>query len=108
MLGLIEFIARNLVDDPNSVGVYEIRNDRYATVVGLHVAGEDLGKVIGRQGRVAKSMRSLMRASGALRGKHHVGLEIEDQGQERPEQQSEQQSEQGPEAPEQLAEQGEP
>ena len=49
MLGLIEFIARNLVDDPNSVGVYEIRNDRYATV-GLHVAGEDPGKHIGRQG----------------------------------------------------------
>jgi uncharacterized protein len=99
MLGLIEFIARNLVDDPNSVGVYEIRNDRYATVVGLHVSGEDLGKVIGRQGRVAKSMRSLMRASGALQGKHHVGLEIEDQGQERPDSQD---------APEQLAEQGEP
>jgi predicted RNA-binding protein YlqC (UPF0109 family) len=83
MRGLIEFIARNLVDDPTAVGAYEIRNDRYATVIGLHVAADDLGKVIGRQGRVAKSMRSLMRASGALRGTHHIGLEIEDQGQER-------------------------
>lgn len=90
MLGLIEFIARNVVDDPTAVGVYEIRNDRYATVVGLHVGGEDLGKVIGRQGRVAKSMRSLMRASGALRGKRHVGLEIEDQGHEGQERQEQQ------------------
>ena len=64
MLGLIEFIARNLVDDPNSVGVYEIRNDRYATVVGLHVAGDDLGKVIGRQGRTAKAIRTLLGAAG--------------------------------------------
>jgi predicted RNA-binding protein YlqC (UPF0109 family) len=84
MRGLIEFIARNLVDDPEAVNVHEIRDDRYATVIGLHVGADDLGKVIGRQGRVAKSMRTLMRASGALRGKHHMGLEIEDQGQDAP------------------------
>ncbi|HEV2405676.1 MAG TPA: KH domain-containing protein [Ktedonobacterales bacterium] len=79
MHGLIEFIARNLVDDPDSVQVREIRNDRYATVVGLRVGENDLGKVIGRQGRVAKAMRTLMRASGTVQGKRHVGLEIDEQ-----------------------------
>jgi predicted RNA-binding protein YlqC (UPF0109 family) len=85
MVGLIEFIARNLVDDPEQVEVRQIRNDRYASVVGLAVAESDLGKVIGRQGRVARAMRTLMRASGALQGKRHVGLEIDDRA-ERPEQ----------------------
>ena len=60
MQGLIEFLARNLVDDPDAVQVRVIREDRYATVLGLRVSGEDLGKVIGRQGRVARAMRTLM------------------------------------------------
>lgn len=79
MQGLIEFIARNLVDDPEAVEVREIRSDRYATVIGLRVGENDLGKVIGRQGRVAKAMRTLMRASGSVQGKRHVGLEIDEQ-----------------------------
>jgi uncharacterized protein len=81
MHGLVEFIARNLVDDPQAVDVRVIRDDRYATVVGLHVAGDDLGKVIGRQGRVAKATRTLMRAAGAIQGKRHIGLEIDEQPQ---------------------------
>ncbi len=85
MQGLIEFIARNLVDDPDAVEVRDVRNDRYATVLGLKVSPGDLGKVIGRQGRVAKAMRTLMRATGSLQGKRHVGLEID----ERPVQASE-------------------
>lgn len=88
MRGLVEFIARNLVDDPDAVAVREIRNDRYAMVVGLRVSEDDLGKVIGRQGRVAKAIRSLMRASGNLAGRQHVGLEIDDRGP-RPEPQPE-------------------
>jgi len=80
MEGLVEFIARNLVDDPDAVEVHAIRNDRYATVIGLRVNPDDLGKVIGRQGRVAKAVRSLMRASAHAVGKQHVGLEIDDQG----------------------------
>jgi len=79
MHGLVEFIARNLVDDPQAVDVRVIRDDRYATVVGLRVAGDDLGKVIGRQGRVAKATRTLMRAAGAIQGKRHIGLEIDEQ-----------------------------
>jgi uncharacterized protein len=78
MQSLIEFLARNLVDDPDVVEVREIRNDRFATVVGLRVGPHDLGKVIGRQGRVAKAMRTLMRASATLQGKRHVGLEIDE------------------------------
>ncbi len=80
MQGLIEFLARNLVDTPDGVEVRQIRNDRYATVLGLRVEADDLGKVIGRQGRVAKSMRTLMRASAALQGKQHIGLEIDERG----------------------------
>lgn len=82
MQGLIEFIARNLVDAPEAVDVHTIRDDRYATVLRLKVDNGDLGKVIGRQGRVAKSMRVLMRASGALQGKRHVGLEIDERADE--------------------------
>jgi predicted RNA-binding protein YlqC (UPF0109 family) len=92
MQGLIEFIARNLVDDPDAVEARVIRDDRYATVLRLHVNAEDLGKVIGRQGRVAKAMRTLMRASGSLAGKRHVGLEIDDRGSPPP-QHTEQQTE---------------
>jgi predicted RNA-binding protein YlqC (UPF0109 family) len=83
MRDLIEFIARNLVDDPDAVEVRTVRNDRFATVLRLHVSPEDLGKVIGRQGRVAKSMRTLMRAAAVVQGKRHVGLEIDDRGEPR-------------------------
>ena len=78
MQGLIEFLARNLVDDPDAVQVSVIRDDRYATVLGLRVSGEDLGKVIGRQGRVARAMRTLMRTAAMLEGKQHIGLEIDE------------------------------
>ena len=78
MEGLIEFLGRNLVDDPDAVEVRGLRNDRYATVVRLTVAADDLGKVIGRQGRVAKSMRTLMRACATLQGKRHIGLELDE------------------------------
>jgi predicted RNA-binding protein YlqC (UPF0109 family) len=78
MVALIEFLARNLVDEPGDVVVRSIREDHYATVVGLSVAESDLGKVIGRQGRVARAMRTLMRASAAVQGKRHIGLEIDE------------------------------
>jgi uncharacterized protein len=80
MVGLIEFLARNLVDEAEGVAVRIIRDDRFATVLGLTVAESDLGKVIGRQGRVARSMRTLMRAAAAVQGKRHIGLEIDDGG----------------------------
>jgi len=72
---LVEYIARSLVDDPASVEVREVRNDRHALVLELHVAPDDYGKVIGRQGRVAKAMRTLLRAGGTREGRH-TSLEI--------------------------------
>ncbi|GCE12329.1 KH domain-containing protein [Tengunoibacter tsumagoiensis] len=75
MRKLIEYIAQSLVDDPSAVQVQEVRNDRNALVLELHVASDDFGKVIGRQGRVAKAMRTLLRAGGTREGRH-TSLEI--------------------------------
>jgi predicted RNA-binding protein YlqC (UPF0109 family) len=75
MRRLIEYIAKSLVDDPAAVQVREVRNDRNALVLELHVAPDDYGKVIGRQGRVARAMRSLLRAGGTREGRH-TSLEI--------------------------------
>ncbi len=75
MRKLVEYIAQSLVDDPSAVQVREIRNDRNALVLELHVAPDDFGKVIGRQGRVAKAMRTLLRAGGTREGRH-TSLEI--------------------------------
>jgi len=70
MRKLVEYIAQSLVDEPLAVQVREVRNDRNALVLELHVAPDDFGKVIGRQGRVAKAMRALLRAGGAREGRH--------------------------------------
>jgi predicted RNA-binding protein YlqC (UPF0109 family) len=70
MRKLIEYIAQSLADNPAAVQVRELRNDRQALVLELHVAPEDYGKVIGREGRVAKAMRALMRAVGTREGRH--------------------------------------
>lgn len=84
MRELIEFIARNLVDSPDEVHVRVIRDDRRASVLALRVDGADLGKVIGREGRVARAMRTLMRASATMRGQEHISLTIDDRGQPPP------------------------
>ncbi len=76
MRKLIEYIARSMVDEPDAVQVREVRNDRNALVLELHVAPDDFGKVIGRQGRVAKAMRTLLRAGGTREGRH-TSLEIQ-------------------------------
>ena len=74
MKELIEYIAKSLVDDPSQVEVVETR--RSGTVnLNLHVAPEDKGRVIGRHGRVANSMRSLLRVMGSRQGTR-VNLEI--------------------------------
>ncbi|WMI80130.1 KH domain-containing protein [Anaerotignum sp. MB30-C6] len=63
MKELLEVIAKNLVDQPEKVQVTETENDR-ALVLELKVAPEDMGKVIGKQGRIAKAIRTLVKASG--------------------------------------------
>jgi predicted RNA-binding protein YlqC (UPF0109 family) len=60
---LVASIAKRLVDDPDAVRVERSERDG-AVVISLHVAKEDLGKVIGRQGRVIRALRTLVRASG--------------------------------------------
>lgn len=73
---LIAWIARHLVDDPEAVRVEtEERDD--VIVLRLHVAPDDVGKVIGRQGRIARALRTIVRASGA-RDDRRVVLEIAD------------------------------
>ncbi len=68
MKELIEFIARSLVDDPNQVQVKQDRSGG-AVRIELHVAKEDMGRVIGKNGRVANSMRVLLRVAAAAEGK---------------------------------------
>jgi predicted RNA-binding protein YlqC (UPF0109 family) len=75
MRRLIEYVAMSLVDEPSQVQVREVRNDRNVLALELHVATDDFGKVIGRQGRVAKAMRTLLRAGGTREGRH-TSLEI--------------------------------
>jgi uncharacterized protein len=62
------------VDDPDAVEVEEVQREG-ATVLQLRVAKEDVGKVIGRQGRIARALRAIVRASGA-RSHRRVVLEI--------------------------------
>lgn len=74
MKELIEQMAKALVDKPEEVRVTEVSGER-ATVYELKVALSDLGKVIGKQGKTARAMRSILGAAGAKLGKHCV-LEI--------------------------------
>jgi predicted RNA-binding protein YlqC (UPF0109 family) len=74
MKEFIENIVRSLVDNPDQVNVKEIQGSR-TTVYELRVAQGDLGKVIGKNGQTAKSMRTLLAAASARQGKRSV-LEI--------------------------------
>jgi uncharacterized protein len=71
---LVAYLARQLVDDPDAVRVEEEEREG-AVVLTLHVAQDDIGKVIGRQGRVARALRAVVRA-GAARQRQRVLLEI--------------------------------
>jgi predicted RNA-binding protein YlqC (UPF0109 family) len=73
---LLAWIARHLVDDPDAVSVEAVERDD-VIVLRLHVAPDDVGKVIGRQGRIARALRTLVRASGT-RDDRRVVLEIAD------------------------------
>jgi predicted RNA-binding protein YlqC (UPF0109 family) len=76
MAELLAYLARQLVDEPDAVRVEEI-DESEQLVLRLHVAEEDRGKVIGRQGRVARALRAVVRAS-AVRERRRVRLEIVD------------------------------
>jgi uncharacterized protein len=74
MKELIEFIAQALVDNPDKIDVAEIQGEQ-TSVIELRVAKEDLGKVIGKQGKTAKAMRTILNAASAKVHKRVV-LEI--------------------------------
>ena len=76
MKELLTYVARNLVDHPEQVSVNEIQSDG-ETILELRVAPEDTGKVIGRQGRIAKEIRTLIRSVAQRSGKR-VSVEIVD------------------------------
>jgi len=73
---LLTYIAQNLVDNPDGVSVTERETDS-ETIFELRVDASDMGKVIGRQGRIAKEMRALMRSVAQKQGKR-ISVDIVD------------------------------
>ena len=73
---LVEFVACAIVDEPGSVEVTVVEGEQ-STIVELRVAEGDVGKVIGKQGRIAKALRTILSAAGTKSGKRIV-LEIID------------------------------
>ena len=76
MAELLEYLARQLVDEPDAVRVERV-DEPDTVVLRLHVAQDDLGKVIGKQGRIARALRTIVRA-GSAREHRRVQLEIVD------------------------------
>jgi uncharacterized protein len=74
---LLAELARRLVDEPGAVRVEQIEDDDGTLVLLLHVAEDDVGKVIGRQGRLARALRTVVRAGGVAEGRR-LRLEIAD------------------------------
>jgi predicted RNA-binding protein YlqC (UPF0109 family) len=74
---LVAELARRLVDEPDAVQVEEIEEDDGTLVLQLRVAEGDVGKVIGRQGRLARALRTIVRAGGVEAGRR-LQLEIVD------------------------------
>ena len=75
MRDLVEFLVRALVADPDAVRVDEVEEDD-DTVLEVHVADDDLGRVIGRDGRVANAIRTIAKAAATARGRGRVMVEI--------------------------------
>ena len=75
MRDLVEFLVRALVDEPEAVRVEEL-DENGDIVLEVHVAGDDLGRVIGRDGRVANAIRTLAKAAATAQGEGRVMVEI--------------------------------
>ncbi len=71
MKELIEYIARSLVDNPDEVSITQVDGEK-SIILELRVAPEDMGKVIGKQGRIAKAIRTVIKAAAAKEGKRVV------------------------------------
>ena len=74
---LVAELARRLVDEPDAVRVDEVEEEDGTLLLRLHVAEGDVGKVIGRQGRLARALRTIVRAGGVEAGRR-LQLEIVD------------------------------
>ncbi|HEY2310543.1 MAG TPA: KH domain-containing protein [Gaiellaceae bacterium] len=77
MAELVAELARRLVDEPDAVRVEEVEEPDGTLILQLYVAENDVGKVIGRQGRLARALRTIVRAGGVEAGRR-VQLEIVD------------------------------
>lgn len=75
MKEVLEIIAKSLVDYPEQVDVKEIINDDQTVTLELRVADDDMGKVIGKQGRIAKAIRTVVKAAASRENKK-VAVEI--------------------------------
>ena len=71
MKELVEYIAKSLVDNTDEVSVSQVNGER-AVILELRVAQEDMGKIIGKQGRIAKAMRTIVKAAATKEGKRAV------------------------------------
>lgn len=71
---LVEYIARSLVDNPDEVSVNEIEGSQ-SIIIELKVAPDDMGKIIGKQGRIAKAIRTVVKAA-AIKENKRVVVEI--------------------------------
>lgn len=78
MKELVQYLAESIVSKPDAVEVRETEDDEASVVVELKVAAEDRGRVIGKQGRTAKSLRTILNAAAA-RANRKVVLEIVDE-----------------------------
>lgn len=74
MRELVEFIAKSLVDSPDMVSVNEVEGSQ-SIIIELKVAPEDMGKIIGKQGRIAKAIRTVVKAA-AIKDNKRVVVEI--------------------------------
>ena len=72
MVELVAVIAKSLVDKPEEVEVKETSDDKQSIVIELKVAPEDMGKIIGKQGRIAKALRTVVKAAATKAGKKVV------------------------------------
>ncbi|HKE53631.1 MAG TPA: KH domain-containing protein [Actinomycetota bacterium] len=77
MRDLLDYLVRELVDEPDAVRIEETEDDR-GVVYTLRVGPDDVGKVIGRGGRTVRAIRTVMKAAGMRAGVHHTAVEIVD------------------------------
>jgi predicted RNA-binding protein YlqC (UPF0109 family) len=76
-VGLVQSIVTSLVDEPEQVKITSSQSDD-ALVIEVHVAPDDVGKVIGRQGRIIKAIRTLTRAASSYAGGSRIEVEVMD------------------------------